>query len=547
MSFVADILRAAAARGNDPSLIELHGTQLLPISGRAFLDASARARTFLRRHSVAPGDRVALLGGNSAHWAAIDVAIMAEGAICVPLYARQAPGQLAGMLRDAGPRVMIAADEALADPIAKVWSEACPIACYDEVLACEPVANPEAVVEVPASAPVTIVYTSGTSGEPKGAMLTAANVDFMLDVTVRRIREMSASGRGGRSEDRVFHYLPFCFAGSRIMLWSQLRRGNPMWLSTDLDNLQDELRTAAPHYFMNVPVLLERVKKGVEARLSGVSMPLRALYERGASAYRAQVAGTISVRERMWLMSAQKLIFPRIKHLIGENLEFLVCGSARLAEETQRWFEMLGIPVFQVYGLTETTGIVTIDDTSNVRAGRVGHVVPGCELRVTHDGELACRGPNVFAGYWQRPEATAQMVRDGWLHTGDQAELDASGSVKIIGRLKDVIVPESGHNVAPTPIEERLVLSGDGIEQALVVGHGRPFLTAIVTGDIGEPQLTAAQEQVNATLPHYQRLRKLYRAPELFTADNGLLTANQKMKRAVIEARYASEIEEMYR
>jgi long-chain acyl-CoA synthetase len=166
---------------------------------------------------------------------------------------------------------------------------------------------------------------------------------------------------------------------------------------------------------------------------------------------------------------------------------------------------------------------------------------------VSADGELLCRGPNVFSGYWNRPEATAQVLRDGWLHTGDQAELDAHGSLKIIGRLKDVLVPASGHNVAPAPIEDKLQRAAAGIQQAVVLGHGRPFLTALVTGDIAQPALDEACQQVNATLPHYQRLRKAYRAPELFTPENGLLTANQKLRRAQIEARYRDAIEEMYK
>jgi long-chain acyl-CoA synthetase len=318
-------------------------------------------------------------------------------------------------------------------------------------------------------------------------------------------------------------------------------------LSTNLDNLQEELRAASPHYVMNVPVLLERIKNGVEGRVTKLPRAVRSLYERGAAAHRASVGGQIASTERMWLMLARRMLFPRIKRLIGENLEFLVCGSARLSEDTQRWFEMVGLPVFQVYGLTETTGIVTIDDTKNVQPGRVGYAVAGCELRLTEEGELACRGPNVFAGYWNRPEATAQMVVDGWLHTGDQAEIDASGSVRIVGRLKDVIVPASGHNVAPAAIEERLLQAGGGLEQAVVIGHGRAFLTAIVTGPVTVAALDETREKVNAALPHYQRLRKIHLATEPFSPENGLLTANQKLRRAQIESRYADAIEEMYR
>ncbi|HKU39327.1 MAG TPA: AMP-binding protein [Polyangiales bacterium] len=540
MSFVREILSAAVRRGSEPMLVEVRGTQLVPTSGDEFASRVARARAALTARGVQPGERVGLLGPNSSDWAALDVALLAHGAVVVPLYARQDPGQLAGMLRDAGASLVVASDLQLAAALPGDF------AClsFAEALGFAADQGRSEPFAAGQDAPATIIYTSGTSGEPKGVVLSRANIDFMLAVTVARIREMAKSER---AEDRVFHYLPFCFAGSRIMLWSQLWRGNPMWLSTDLNNLQEEMRGAKPHYFLNVPVLLERIQRGVEQKLAGMGGPIHALYKRAVAAARGPDRVNLGMRERMWLMLAERLLFPRIRHMLGENLEFLVCGSARLSDEVQRWFQMIGMPVYQVYGLTETTGIVTIDDTKNVSLGRVGYAVPGCELRLSEEGELLCRGPNLFSGYWNKPEATAQVLRDGWLHTGDQAELDAHGSLKIIGGLKDVIVPASGHNVAPAPIEDKLQRAAAGIQQAVVLGHGRPFLTALVTGEIDQVALDQVCEQVNATLPHYQRLRKVYRAPEPFTPENGLLTANQKLRRAQIEARYRDAIEEMYK
>jgi long-chain acyl-CoA synthetase len=541
MSFVSAILQAARARDAAPLLIEMHGQKQLPLSGRAFAAAVSKARGHLKRLGVQPGDRIGLLGPNASHWAAIDLAILAERGICVPLYSRQDLKQLGGMLKDAEARLVIVADEALRTGITPHLPEGCSTVSYANLLA-EGEACDEPVVNAPGE-PVTIIYTSGTSGEPKGVVLNADNIDYMLDVTVERIGRMTGQGR---TEDRVFHYLPFCFAGSRIMLWSQLRRGNPLWISTDLANLQDEMRGAKPNYFLNVPVLLERIKNGVESKLNATKGPVAALYKRALTAA-GQARAQQKPLDRLALIVANRALFPRIKKLIGENLEFLVCGSAPLSAETQGWFKLLGIPVYQVYGLTETTGIVSIDDTSNVRIGRVGHAVPGCELKVSEDGELLCRGPNMFSGYFRRPEATADVLVDGWFHTGDQVELDSDGSLKVIGRLKDVIVPESGHNVAPQPIEERLQRAAASIEQAVVVGHGRPFLTALVTGNITPNELDAIIAEVNQALPHYQRLRKAQLIAEPFTPDNGMLTANQKLRRKAIELRYRETIEEMYR
>jgi long-chain acyl-CoA synthetase len=540
MSFVRDILSRCATAAGRPVLYEVRGAELVATRGQEFLADVARMRACLRASGVAAGDRVALLAPNSSRWAAADLAVIAEGAICVPLYSRQEPKQLAGMLRDCTPKLLIAADDAHASAIIDAWPQHCRVVRFAEMLESEPI---RAVGEaVDHGGPVTIIYTSGTSGEPKGVMLGRENVDFMLAITVRELAKMSG---GGRSEDRVFHYLPFCFAGSRIMLWSQLQRGNPLMIGTDLNNLQQEMQTAAPHYFLNVPALLERIRKGVDKRLSERGGIVHALYARAVAADRS-LQKRLTLADRALLSLARALLFPRIKRMIGANLEFLACGSAALSEETQRWFQMLGIPVFQVYGLTETTAIATIDDTEHVVPGRVGRAVEGCELKLGDQGELLCRGPNVFLGYWQRADATAAVLRDGWLHTGDQAEIDQHGNVRIIGRVKEVLVPASGHNVAPAPIEQRLLESSTSIEQAVVLGHGRPYLTAIVSGSIAQDELERVRDAVNSGLPHYMRLRKVHRAGEAFSPENGLLTANQKLKRKAIEERYRDAIEQMY-
>jgi long-chain acyl-CoA synthetase len=541
MTFVATILERCKKAGRRPVLYEVRGTELLAESGRQFLTKVGSVRARLRADGVGPGDRVALLAPNSASWAAVDLAIMAEGAICVPLYARQDPNQLAGMLRDCTPKLVIAADAALAQAIMRAWPEHGPVVRFADAFEPPPVS--QASTTVPKSAPVTIIYTSGTSGEPKGVVLDGDNVEHMLRVTVRELSKMARRRRGG---ERVFHYLPFCFAGSRIVLWSQLYRGRPLMLGTDLNQLHQELKTANPHFYLNVPMLLERIQREASQRIQERGAVIAALFERAVRAHAAEQQHAARASDRVVSALARAVLFPRIKRMIGENLEFLICGSAPLREDTQRWFHMLGIPVYQVYGLTETTAIATIDDTKKVRIGRVGHAIEGCELRLGEQGELLCRGPNVFRGYWNRPEASAAVLEGGWFHTGDRVELDDQGSVKLIGRVKDVLVLESGHNVPPELIEQRLTGALCGVEQAVVVGHGRPYVAAIVTGAIPEADLQRMSEVVNAELPHYMRVRKLFRAPEPFTAENGLLTANQKLKRKAIESRYEHAIEQMY-
>ena len=186
-----------------------------------------------------------------------------------------------------------------------------------------------------------------------------------------------------------------------------------------------------------------------------------------------------------------------------------------------------------------------MDQKGLARPGYVGKAIDGVEMQVTEEGELICRGPNIFPEYWKRPDATASSIRNGWFHTGDMAEITGDGYLRIVGRLKDLLVPESGHNVAPGPIEEKLANLLPGA-QVMVVGHAKPYLSVVVTGALSQDVVQSAIDQVNQELPHYRRLRRFFVASEPFSVENGQLTANQKLKRAAVEKRYAAEIQGMY-
>ncbi|MCB9701603.1 MAG: AMP-binding protein [Myxococcales bacterium] len=541
MSFIDTIFESLRAAGDRPALVEIHGKERKTAAASELLGLAAHVRGFLKAAGVKPGDRVALFAPNSIRWVACDLGILAEGGIVVPLYARQDPKELAVMTRDCAPVLLIAATQELADAIAEAWPEHGQIALFDEVFAAEPLAAP--LHDRGADDPVTLIYTSGTSGEPKGVITTRANVDYMIPQTAASLGEITGS-RG--APDKVFHYLPFCFAGSRIMLWTQLHRGNPLMMSSDLTNLVQEMGTADPHYYLNVPALLERVKTGVYNKLRERGGFVFTIYAKGVAGARAIIDGKAGLGDRLFAALAGKLVFPKIKAQIGPSLEFLICGSAPLSEDTQRWFEIIGVPVYQVYGLTETTAIVTMDKPGQAVPGRVGHALPGLELRLSDEGELLIRGPNIFAGYWNKAEATAETLQSGWMHTGDQAEVDAQGNYKIIGRVKNILVPESGHNIAPEPIEQKLLEHLPGAEQAVLIGHARPYLTAIVTGKVDAAAIQAAIDRVNAEVPHYRKIRKYLHVPEPLTIESGLLTANQKLRRRVIEKHFLAELDRLY-
>jgi len=540
MSFVDTFFANLKRNPSRPFVTEVHGERLERSHGGRLAELIAQARGALRERGVKPGDRVVLLAPNSAKWVAADLAMLAEGAIVVPMYARQAEEELVLMMQDAGATLVVCADDALAEAVTKAWAEA-PVMTFEALFAGEAVHEPPAAR--PDDDPVTIIYTSGTSGEPKGVMTTAGNVRFMLDTIDRRLTELM--GRpGGR--DRVFHYLPFCFAGSRFVLWSNLYRENGVMVSTDLTNLPEELKTAQPEWFLNVPALLERVKDGVEKKIASQGLPVRKLYDASIEAWRDARRGRATLPQKLLLAAARRTVFAKIKAQIGERLECLICGSAPLAEETQAWFELLGLPVYQVYGLTETTAIVTMDRPRAAAPGKVGYAIDGVEMRLGEGSELQVRGPNIFSGYWNKPEATEDAFQDGWFRTGDQGRIDRDGRLVIVGRVKNILVPESGHNVAPEPIEQRILESVTGVTQAVVIGHGRPYLTAILTGDASREEAARAIDRINEELPHYRRIRSFHLSPEPFSVENGLLTANQKLRRKAIEAHYADAIERLY-
>ena len=249
----------------------------------------------------------------------------------------------------------------------------------------------------------------------------------------------------------------------------------------------------------------------------------------------------------MWLGLANRLVFPAIRNkMIGRNLKALICGSAPLSAETQLYFMMLGIRVLQVYGLTETTAICTMHDPNRVEVGRVGPAIPGMEMKLGDNDEILVRGPNIFLKYWNRPEQTAEALRDGWFHTGDQGEVSTAGNWRIAGRIKNLIVLGSGHKVSPEPIETAIAKILPEAHQVIVVGNGRGYLSVLVTGAATSEKVQSVLDEVNPGLPHYKQVRAFRVIPDAFSVESGSMTVNGKYKRDVISVRMKNEIEDMY-
>jgi long-chain acyl-CoA synthetase len=544
VNFLENILQRLERSRERTVLEEMQTKGRVAATGRQLLERIAAAREFLAAAGLRKGDRCALLAPNGIAWAALDLAAMAEGIVVVPLYVRQTPAELAAMMRDCRPRLILCGDAALRDAVRAAWPEAPRAVLTEEVpAASRGDAAPAVPVPLADSDAVTLIYTSGTSGESKGVVLTAGNVTHMLSCTTARL-DLLMSGHG--QPDQVFHYLPFCFAGSWILLLSCLSRTSVLRLSTDLARLAADFRDAAPDYCLNVPTLLERMRSAVEAQLAARGGLTERLFRKARSAWLARQSGT-RASGAAWLALGRGLIFPVIRKKLGPRLKALICGSAPLAVETQLFFLMLGIPVLQVYGLTETTAICTMDHPQHVELGAVGPPIPGVEMKLGEGNEILVRGPNVFPGYWNRPEESAQALAGGWFHTGDQGERTAAGNWRIVGRLKNLLVLNSGHNIAPEPLEERLAQAIPGAQQVVLVGHGRSYLAALVTGEVERGKAEAQLIRLNATLPHYRQIRALHIEARPFSVESGLLTANGKLRRDAIGAHFREAIEAMYR
>jgi len=555
MIFLEQIFASLERSGDAVVLQEMRDGQAVPLTARQLLSQVLVARAYLRRLRLKKADRCALLAPNSMQWVAMDLAIMAEGLTVVPLYARQAPAELVAMMKDCWPSVIACGEQSLADAIVEAWPEAPPYFCFENVFAAGrgPVENPALAVAEQDVA--TIIYTSGTSGEAKGVMLNAGNVGYMLGCTSGRLDQLMRSrlrlgdlAMTRPGQDAVFHYLPLCFAGSWIMMLTCLLRASKLTLNTDLGKIAAEMRMAAPDYFLNVPALLERMRKAVDEQLWKTGgFPLK-VYTKAKGAWVRRQDGKARAGDGLWLGLANRLVFPTIRRkMIGTRLRALICGSAPLSVDTQLFFMMLSLPVLQVYGLTETTAICTMDDPdAPVIPGRAGPAIAGVEMKVAENAEIVVRGPNIFPGYWSRPEETAKVLRDGWFHTGDQGEVDANGNWKIVGRIKNLIILGSGHNIAPEPIEDKILQELPGASQAVLVGNARGYLAALVTGKVSREKAQAALDLVNESLPHYKQVRAFHLLEEVFTIESGLLTANGKLKRDLIAERFRHEIDAMY-
>lgn len=528
-----------------------------------------------------PGDRVAILSPNLPEWTITDLACASAGLVSVPLYPTSTPEQIRYALADSGSRVLFVAGQTEAEKVAEVRS-ALPL--LERVISFVSVSDVPSLAEELAAAPddqsavdarleaasgddlATIIYTSGTTGEPKGVMLSHRGFTFQSDV-LNRYFDITPV-------DSSLCFLPLSHALERAWTYVVLFAGATNTYVPDTRTVAEAMVRARPNMLVSVPRLYEKVFLTAKDKVAGsrVKQALMAWALRSGTAFHtAERDGTpTSPCLRLAFRLADKLVLSSIRDAMGGPKKVLACGGAPLRKDIEEFFFACGLLVLQGYGLTETSPLATFPSPDRYRFGTVGKVVDGGELRLGDEDEICYAGPNVMMGYWGKPEDTAAVLKDGWLHTGDIGSIDDDGYLAITGRIKDLIVTSNGKNIAPSPIEG--MLAADPLfEYTLLLGDNRPYLTLLVAPSL--PHLEAIGHQLQLTwskreellnhpeivaelkrrvhaltgkLANHEQIKDLRLLLEEFTLENGLLTPTLKVKRKEVERRFAALVDEMY-
>ena len=546
----------------------------------------ARVAAVLHSWGLVPGDRIALLSENRPEWAVVDYATLALGAVVVPIYPTLPPDQVAVLLRDSGARFIFVSTAAQAAKVAGVRAQ---LPALERVIAFDP---PETSAESNVLAPLadpepdlvwlrelrrraqavtpddlaTIIYTSGTTGVPKGAMLTHMNIAAIV-VASRQHGALPVE-----QGDVALSFLPLSHVLERASDYYLWDSGAVIAYAESIQAVPANLQEIKPHVMVSVPRLYDKVYARVMGTPGFKGQLLRWAGRVGGAVVDARFAGQ---RPSLWLRVqyrlADLLVFHKVRHLMGGRIRTMISGGAALSATVARFFYAAGLPIYEGYGLTETSPVLAANQPGRVRLGTVGMPYPGVELRIAEGGEIVAKGPNVMRGYWNNREATSQAIDpEGWFHTGDIGEFDTDGFLRITDRIKDLIVTAGGKKVAPQPIEGRTTLS-PFVAQAIMVGDQRPFITMLVVPDFERLALWASEHGLAVTdrgdlcrqpmviemleqetlgrlqdLAHFERPKRIAVVAEELTEDSGLLTPTLKVKRRMVETRFRSIIESLY-
>ncbi len=546
----------------------------------------------LRELGIRPGDRVAILSNNRPEWAIADFACLTALAADVPIYPTLPAAQAAYLLRDSGSRAIFVENDEQFDKVAEVRAELPELAhvivfdvregmegrgvlSFRELLqrganaeGRHPAYREEALAAAPHDL-ATLIYTSGTTGVPKGVRLTHHN--FASNVV--SALTMLAVG----PDDSCLSLLPLSHSFERMAgHYTMFYSGVTINYAESIDKVADNLQEVRPTVVLSVPRLFEKIYARVlESAMRGSTLKRRIFFwaKRNAETWVERKLGVGSVPA--WLATkkrlADRLVFSKLRARTGNRIRFFVSGGAPLNAEIAKFFFAAGLPILEGYGLTESSPVITVNTLEEPRIGTVGRPIPGVEVRIAEDGEVLARGPNIMAGYYQQPDATADAIdADGWLHTGDIGTIDEDGFLKITDRKKDLIVTAGGKKVAPQPIEN-LIKTNKFVLNAVMIGNKRRFPALLVVpnmdalrewaadrrlpvGDVDEflqqPDVVAKLEREVMgnlrDLASFEMPKKVLVIRNDFTIESGELTPTLKVKRRVVEEHYQDRIDQLY-
>jgi long-chain acyl-CoA synthetase len=582
-----DIFFTAVERNLDRMMLYRENGQWLPISSREFSCSVARLARTLHEWGIRRSDRVAILSENRPEWPIADIASLLLGAVTVPLYTTLTADQIAFLLNDSACRIIVLSSVQHLRKILSILPQTKieKIVVMDAVeftgdlaahaaqcvtmnqITTQGAETLDSEIERTAHTIgpddlATIVYTSGTTGTSKGAMLTHGNITSNLIC--------SLLGFDLQTDDLSLSFLPLCHITARHVDFSMIYHGVTLAYCPFMDRLAPSLLEVHPTIFVAVPRVYEKIYAQAEHQAQG--FPKRTIFDWAIAVGRSHKPETLAGQaptSRSWKL-ANKLVFSKIRAGMGGRVRTFISGGAPLGRELAEWYANVGIRIHEGYGLTETSPVIAVNTPLNHRIGTVGKILPNLEVRIAEDGEILVKGPSIFKGYWNRPEETAAALNDGWFKTGDIGHIDKDGYLSVTDRKKDLIKTSGGKFIAPQPIENSLKLNSL-VGVAAVLGDKRKFPAVMISPNfaqledwarengvpfssraelIADPKVQAHYESivegVNQNLARFEKLKRVLLVADEFTADSGILTPTLKLRRRVVEERYREQIDDLY-